>query len=83
MAAEIYQKLAYPFVKLLLSVVLGVLFIIVLIMGLRMIFGNTDDENRKAWNMFIYGIVGILIVSMSRTIVEFVYGSYEEVVPEG
>ena len=79
LATEMYQNLFYPFIKLFLSVVLGILFIIVLINGLKMIFGNTEDEQKKSFNMFIYGIVWVLVISLSKTLVELVYGSYERV----
>ena len=79
LATTLYQNLAYPFIRLFLSVVLGILFIIVLINGLKMIFGNSDDEQSKVFNMFIYGIVWVLVIALSKTIVELVYGSYEQV----
>jgi len=82
MAVDLYQNLMYPFVKLFLALVLGILFIIVLVSALRMIFGNSEDEQKNAINMFIYGIVWVLVISLSRTIVELVYGSYDQVTGE-
>ncbi len=79
MAVDLYQNLAFPFVQLLLSVILWVLFIIILVMALKMIFGNTEDETKKATNVFIYGVIWVLVISLSKTIVELVYGSYEQV----
>lgn len=79
LAIQLYQNLIFPFVKLFLSVVMGILFIVVLVSALRMIFGNTEDEWKKAFNTFIYWIIGVLVIAMSKTIVELVYGSYEDV----
>ncbi len=78
-AVQVYQTIAYPFVKLFLSVAVGILFITMLINALKMVFASNDDSSKQARTMFVYSIVWILIISLSRTIVELVYGSYEKV----
>ena len=78
-AVQLYQTIAYPFVKLFLSVAIGILFISLLINAMKMIFTDTNDSTSQAFTMFVYSLVWIIVISMARTIVELVYGSYEKV----
>lgn len=80
LAADIYNQILFPFIRIFLMFAMAWLFIFVLINAFRLIFNNNEDVQSKAFRMFIYAVVGILIMSLAKTVVEFVYGTYDDVI---
>ncbi len=80
LAADVYNVILYPFIKIFLMFAMAWLFIFVLINAFRLIFNNNEDVQGKSFSMLIYAVVWILVMSLAKTIVEFVYGTYDDVI---
>lgn len=79
-AEAIYIQFAYPFLKVLLALALGVLFIFVLINSYKYLFKGDDGFQKRAFTVLVYTVVGIIVIVLAQTIVELIYGKYEEVI---
>lgn len=80
LAAQLYNTIAYPFLKIFLNIAMGIMFIILLINAFRLIFSPDDNIVSKAIWIMVYSVLGILAILLSKNIVEFVYGKYDSVV---
>jgi len=80
LAAQLYNTIAYPFLRIFLNIAMGIMFVILLINALRLIFSPDDNIVSKASWIIVYSILGILAILLSKNIVEFVYGKYDSVV---
>jgi len=80
LAAQIYEMIAYPLLKIFLNLAMGILFIIVMVNAFRMIFSPDDNITSKATSMLVYWVIWVLAILLSKNIVELVYGNYEQVV---
>ena len=74
-----YQNIAYPFIKIAMYLVLGILFIILTSRVVGFIFGSDDDSKKKAGTIITWNIVGMLVIIAAKQVVEFVYGKQETV----
>ncbi len=80
LAAQIYEMIAYPLLKIFLNLAMGILFIIVMVNAFKMIFSPDDNIVSKAWSILVYSIIWVLAILLSKNIVELVYGNYEQVI---
>lgn len=80
LAAQLYDMIIYPFLRIFLNLAMWFLFIILLTNAIRLIFSPDDNIVSKAISMIIYSILGILAILLSKNIVELVYGKYDQVV---
>lgn len=79
-ASQIYVNVIFPFIKLFLFLVLGVLFILALVHGFKYIFKGDEAIQKKSLTLLLYNALGIIVVILAKTMVEAVYGPYSEVV---
>ncbi len=80
MAYELYNQLVMPFVNIFMYAVIGTLFVILLIHVMRFITSSEEDVAKKAKAIMISNVVGIIVILVSKTIVEAVYGKQSEVI---
>lgn len=79
-AQKIYEKIAFPFIKLATYLALWALFVILASRALTFIFGSDDDTKKKAWTIIAWNIVGMLVIIWAKQVIEFVYGKQQDVV---
>ena len=79
-ASDIYRKIAYPLIRVVLNIILGIMFIIAVVQWFKYLFSGNDEIQKKAVAILVYTTVGILIVILAKTLVEITYGKYEDVV---
>ncbi len=78
LAADVYNKIIFPFLNLFLNFAMAILFLIVLINALKFIF-----KPEKTWNefsMILYALLWIILIYASKWIVTIVYGDYQNVI---
>ena len=81
-AQSLYDKLAYPFIKFAIYLVLGAMFVILLTRVMSFLFGSDTDAKKKAWTLIGRNIIGMLVIIWAKQIVEAVYGKYTAVVKD-
>jgi hypothetical protein len=79
-ADQVYSQIVYPFLKLGMYVVIGVLFFIVILKSYQFVTNDEDTNQKTTINAIIGNILGILLILGSKEIVEAVYGKREAVV---
>jgi hypothetical protein len=79
-ASDIYRKIAYPLIRVILNIIIGLLFLIAVGQWFKYLFSGDDEAQKKAFWILIYTVVGILIIILAKTIVEAIYGQYDQVV---
>ena len=77
---QLYEKIAYPFIIVILKVIIGIMFLMAGGAVFKYLFSGDDAAKDKAIRMLVFTVVGILIIILAKTIVEAVYGSYGDVV---
>jgi len=78
-AKSLYEQIAFPFIKMAIYLVLGVMFVILVARVFTFIFSGDDTAKKKAQTIIIWNVIGMLIIIGSKQIVEAVYGRKEEV----
>lgn len=81
-AQDLYDKLAYPFIKFAIYLVLGAMFVILLTRVMSFLFGTDADAKKKAGTLIGRNIIGMLVIIWAKQIVEAVYGKYAAVVKD-
>ncbi len=80
MVFQIYEKIAFPFIKVLLYLVLWGLFIILAMQLIKYIFSTDDKAKKGAITIMSWNIIGMLVIIGSKQIIEAIYGSQESIV---
>lgn len=79
-AQKLYEKIAFPFIKLAMYLALGVLFIILASRALTFVFGSDEDAKKKAGTIIARNVLGMLVIIWAKQVVEFIYGKQADVV---
>lgn len=79
-AATLYEQIVYPFLKMLIYLVLWVLFVMLLVNVVKYIFSTEDEIHSKAVTMIMWTFISMFVIIWSKQLVEAVYGSQEEVI---
>lgn len=79
-ASDIYRKIAYPFIRVILNIIIGILFLMAVGDGFKYIFWKSEEAQKKALSILVFTVVGILIIILAKTLVEAIYGQYDSVV---
>lgn len=80
LAAEVYVKILFPFLKMFIFFVMGILFIIAIINAYKYLFTPEKDVQGKSLTILIYTVMGCLIIILAKSIIELVYWPYADVV---
>lgn len=79
LSADLFEKLIYPFITLGMYLVMGVLFLILLFKVIQYIINPSDDVFKKWQQIIISSIVGVVVILISKQLIEIVYGKQTEV----
>lgn len=79
-ASDIYSKILYPLIRVILNIILGIMFLYAVWQWFKYLFSGDDEAQEKALSILIYTVVGILVIILAKTLVEITYGKYESVV---
>ncbi len=78
-ADNLYNKIMYPFIKIVLYLVIWVLFFVMAGKVIWFIMSTDDAAKKKAWWIIIWSVVWILIIMWSKQIVEAVMWNQADV----
>lgn len=81
-AADFYETIAFPLLKVAMFIVLWILFIMVIIHAFKYIFSNGEEIQKQSVTILVYNSLGIIIIILAKSMVEAVYGKYNQVVNE-
>lgn len=79
LASQLYTKIAFPFIKILIYLVLGGLFIVLAMQLIKYIFSTDDKAKKGAGTIISWNIIGMLIIIGSKQIIEAIYWSQEKI----
>lgn len=79
-AWKLYSLIIFPFLKMIMFVVIGVLFLILLLHMYRFVISPDDKIKEHAKTIIIWNTIGILTIIFSKSLVETIYGKEAEVV---
>ena len=75
----IYDSIVFPFVKMAIYIVVGIMFVMLLARVFKFILSPSDDIKKKSITIIVWNVVAILIILLAKQLVEFVYGKKDEV----
>lgn len=76
LAKQLYERIAYPFIKIAIYLSLGVLF---LILAGKTVSIVMNGDTKKAGTIILWTIVSILIIIWAKQLVEAIYGKQAEI----
>lgn len=79
-AAQIYNTLLFPIIKMLMYIIIGILFISLFISLFKYLFSPAEDIEKKALTIIIRNTIGIITIVLAKYIVEAIFGKYDTVV---
>ena len=79
LASDIYEKILFPFIKIVLYLVVWALFFMMVAKIVGFVTSTDDAAKKKAWGMIIWTVIWILIIMWAKQIVEAVMGKQEKV----
>ena len=82
MAAWLYDKIIYPFIKFAIYLVLGAMFVILVTRVITFLFGSDTDAQKKAGTLIGWNVISMLIIIWAKQIVEAIYGKQTAVVKD-
>ncbi len=80
MVSELYDKVAYPFLKVLFYLIIWFLFVSLVSKLLKYLFSSDDDMKKHAGTIMSRNVIAILIIIGSKQIIEAVYGKQDTVI---
>lgn len=79
LSTDLYEKIAYPFIKIVLYLALFIIFVVLLGKSIKL-FTKSDWSNQKeSIAMIWWAAVSILVIIWAKTIVEAIYGKQADV----
>ena len=79
-AEQIYGKILFPFLKIFMFIIIGILFIILFINVIKYLFSPAEDIVKKALTIVIRSTVWIITIILAKYIVEAIFGKYDTIV---
>ena len=83
MIRKIYWEMVYPFIKIAIYLSLGVLVILMIVRVFTYITAQDDSTKKKSMWVIIWTVVGMLLITWAKQVVEAVYWKQEEVLKTG
>lgn len=81
-AQQLYDQIAFPFIKFAIYLVLWAMFVILLTRVISFIFWSDSDARKKAGTLIGRNIIGMLVIIWAKQIVEAVYGKQADVIKD-
>ncbi len=78
-AQQLYDKIAFPFIKIVIYLVLGFLFISLAFRVFVFITSWDDSTQKKAWWIILRDVIAMFIIIWSKEIIEAIYGKRAQV----
>ena len=78
-AQDLYDKIAFPFIKFAMYLVLGAMFIILLSRVISFLFGSDTDAKKKAGTLIGWNLISMFVIIGAKQIIEAVYGKVDTV----
>ena len=80
--SNLYNNTLYPFIKIALYMVIGVLFVMMAIKVITFIVSTEEKAKKQAWWIILWTVIGILVIMWAKQIVESVMWKQETVINE-
>ncbi len=74
--SDLYSKIFYPFIRLVLNIIIWVMFLFAVSQWFKYLFSGDDEAQKQAVAILTYTVVWILIIILAKTLVELTYGKY-------
>ena len=78
-AKAIYNDLMYPFIKIALYLIVGILFFFMVSKVITFIFSTDDKAKKKAWWIILRTVIWIFVIMGAKQVVEGVMGRQEDI----
>lgn len=78
-AWQFYDLIVYPFLKLFLYIVVGVLFLTLMSRVFFFLSSSSEEVQTKSKNIIVASVTWILVILASNELIEFVYGSEQQI----
>ena len=78
-AHNLYKDIIFPFVKFLMYLIMGILFIIALVRAINLILNNKDEGAKQAGAILKRNAFGLIVIVFSKYLIETIYGKEEDV----
>ncbi|HRX63694.1 MAG TPA: hypothetical protein P5060_01170 [Candidatus Absconditabacterales bacterium] len=78
-STQLYEKIAYPFIKIVVYLALGGLFVVIAAKAFSFITKGDESSPKKAATIIGWSTIGMLIIIGAKQIVEAIYGKKSEV----
>lgn len=79
-AQYLYDSLFYPFLQIVIYIIIWILFIFALINAFKYIFNNEPDTKKKWILSVVYAVIWTVTIILAKSLVELFYGEYSQVV---
>jgi len=80
LAQQLYDKIAFPFIKIIIYLVLWFLFITLAFRVFVFITSWDDSVKKKAWWIILRDVIAMFIIIWSKQIIEAIYGTKSQVI---
>lgn len=79
-AWKLYSLIIFPFLKMIMFIVIGILFLVLILHMYRFLMNPDDKIKQNARTIIIWNAIGILTILFAKAIVETIYGRQEDVI---
>ena len=79
-AMQLYNLVLYPFLKLVMVIVMGILFLIVIMHCYSFLVNPDEKIKQHARTIILWNALGILVIIFAKALVETIYGKETQVV---
>lgn len=79
-AQNLYKYIIFPFIKFLMYIIMGVLFIIALVRAINLLLNDKDEGAKKAGAILKWNAFGLIIIIFSKALIEAIYGKEADVI---
>lgn len=75
----VYDSIVFPFLKMAIYLVIGIMFVMLLTRMFKFIFAASDEIKKDSITIIVRNVIAILIIMLAKQLVEFVYGKKADV----
>ncbi len=81
-AVNLYEKVIYPFVKVIMYLIVWILFIILVIHFFKFIWSPSEEIKAQSQRIIVWNIIWILVIMSAKKIVEATYWARDSIYEE-